>query len=112
MTGGLEIAPGSGEGGHAALLQTARQCLALPRGQAARRVSLARIVGSSLGHADPAAAEEGMDAFEPRPPVEVLAVVRITVEGNRLASRPSRSDAAGARRRPHPRPRRAERRCR
>ena len=111
MTGGLEIAPGSGEGGHAALLQTARQCLALPRGQAARRVSLARIVGSSLGHADPAAAEEGMDAFEPRPPVEVLAVVRITVEGDQLPADLSLRRSR-ARRRPHPRPRRAERRCR
>ena len=84
MTGGLEVAARAVEGGHAALLQAACQRLALSPCQAARGVGSSRVVGSSLGQADPAAAEKGVDAFEPRPSVEVRAVVGVAVEGDEL----------------------------
>ena len=66
------------------LAKAARQCFALSSGQVAGGVGLIRIVGPSLGQTDPSAVEKGVNALQPRPPVQVGAVVGVPVEGNEL----------------------------
>ena len=84
MTGDLEVSARSREGGHTALTEAAGERLALPPGQPSGGVGTLRVVGSSLGQADPTAVEKCVDAFEPRTPVEVGAIVGVAVEGDEL----------------------------
>ena len=51
---------------------------------AAGGVRIRGIVEPSLGEADPAAVEKGVDALQPRAPVEERAVVGVGVEGNEV----------------------------
>ena len=65
-----------------------RQTLALPAGDAVGGVGCGRIVRPALGEVDAAAREKRVDSFDPRPAVDVRAVVAGAIDGNNAPTPP------------------------